>query len=190
MYNVHDCIEAFHKLLDIEYQLILGRKNTTVSLEISFCKKDCFHLLGLQYLKDRPELKKDRGRVFDEIKQHRIEQKRIETSDFYSIIEKRINIVPFLEDLFDSNDTIFKYNQKINKFSMITADYLMKNRMGNKNVFVFLSKNVGNKYFCRSLFPEDKKDYSKNQASWTLLYKKKVNVSTGEEIVLYDRLNS
>ena len=31
-------------------------------------------------------------------------------------------------------------------------------------------------------------DYTKNQASWTLLYKKKVTLSTGEEEILYDRL--
>lgn len=31
-------------------------------------------------------------------------------------------------------------------------------------------------------------DYTKKQASWTLLYKKKKNLSDGTEMVLYDRL--
>lgn len=31
-------------------------------------------------------------------------------------------------------------------------------------------------------------DYTRNQASWTLLYKKKVTLSTGEEEILYERL--
>lgn len=31
-------------------------------------------------------------------------------------------------------------------------------------------------------------DHTKNQASWTLLYKKKVTLSTGEKEILYDRL--
>ena len=53
---------------------------------------------------------------------------------------------------------------------------------------MFLSHGVDDKYFCRSFFPEEKKDYTRNQASWTMLYKKKGNMSTGEEIILYDRL--
>lgn len=87
-----------------------------------------------------------------------------------------------------SNDTIFKYNQKKNAFSMIQADYLMKNRLCDKNVFIFLSKEKEDRYFCRSFFPESNRDYTKNQASWTLYYKEKTKLSTGKSVVLYDRL--
>ena len=67
MRNVLDCINAFIPLLSTEYELVLGKKGVSVTLRISFDKKDCFHLMGLQYLVDRPELSRDRGRVFDEI---------------------------------------------------------------------------------------------------------------------------
>ena len=67
MRNVLDCINAFIPLLSTEYELVLGRKGVSVTLRISFDKKDCFHLMGLQYLVDRPELSRDRGRVVDEI---------------------------------------------------------------------------------------------------------------------------
>ena len=46
---------------------MLGRKGVAVTLRILFDKKDCFHLMGLQYLVDRPELSRERGKVFDEI---------------------------------------------------------------------------------------------------------------------------
>lgn len=52
----------------------------------------------------------------------------------YNKIAERVDLFPYLEDLFDSIDTIFKYNEKMNAFSMIQADYLMKNRIQNKNV--------------------------------------------------------
>lgn len=52
----------------------------------------------------------------------------------YNKIAERVDLFPYLEDLFDSNDTILKYNEKMNAFSMIQADYLMKNRIQNKNV--------------------------------------------------------
>jgi len=188
MHNIYDCVDSFASLLDTEYQLVLGRKGEAASLNITFDKKDCFHLMGLQYLTDRPELSRDRGKIFDEIKTRVLTKEQIESSDLYEQIADRVDLLPFLEDLFDSNDTVFKYNEKKNSFSMIKADYLMKNRLVDKNVFIFLSKSKDNTYFCRSFFPETKRDYAKNQASWTLLYKEKIKRSTGQKTVLYDRL--
>lgn len=188
MRNVLDCINAFIPLLSTEYELILGRKGVAVTLRISFDKKDCFHLMGLQYLIDRPELSRDRGKVFDEITDGIITIEKIESSDFYNKIEQRVHFLPLLEQMIDSNDTVFRYNKKVNMYSMIEADYLMENKIESRNLFLFLSNYGGDKYFCRSFFPEEKMDYSKNQASWTLLYKEKIDLITGTETVLYNRL--
>ena len=177
MRNIKDCVNAF----------IPGRKGVAVTLRIVFDKKDCFHLMGLQYLIDRPELNRDRKKVFDEIVAGSITPEQVESSDFYKKIEERVNFLPLLEQLLDSNDTVFKYNQKADTYSKIEADYLMKNNMEERNLYLFLSYAT-DKCFCKSFFPEEKKDYTKNQASWTVLYKKKRNTGTGEEFVLYDRL--
>ena len=145
--------------------------------------------MGLQYLTDRPELVRDRGKIFDAIKEHRITAEHLESSDLYYKITDRINRLPLLENMIDSNDTIFKYNQKRNTYSVIKADYIMKNQLEEKDVFLFLAESgEEGRYFCRSFFPQEKMDYTKNQASWTLLYKKKVTLSTGEEEILYNRL--
>ena len=100
----------------------------------------------------------------------------------------KIETKRLLEQMIDSNDTVFKYNKKANMYSMIEADYLMENNVESRNLFLFLSNDEGDNYFCRSFFPEEKMDYSKNQASWTLLYKKKIDLSTRIEIVLYNRI--
>ena len=171
-----------------EYEIVLGRKNVAVKLIITFDKKDCFHLMGLQYLTDRPELRRDRGKIFDEIQNGIIQRENIESSDFYHKIQDRVHFLPLLEEILDSNDTVFKYNKKANVYSMIDADYLMKNHMEGKNLFLFLSNARDDSYFCRSFFPEEKMDYTKNQASWTLLYKKKRNLIDESEHILYDRL--
>ena len=189
MRNVHDCVEAFGKLLDKEYHLVLGRKNIAVPLRINFEKKECFHLMGLQYLTDRPELVHDRGKIFDAIRERRITAEQLQSSDLYYKIADRIHMLPLLESIIDRNDTIFKYNQKRNIYSVIKADYIMKSNAEERNLFLFLAENGGSgRYYCRSFFPQDKMDYTKNQASWTLLYKKKVTLSTGEGEILYDRL--
>ena len=152
MRTVLDCINAFIPLLSTEYELVLGRKGVSVTLRISFDKKDCFHLMGLQYLVDRPELSRDRGRVFDEIADGTITIEKIESSDFYNKIEQRVHFLPLLEQMIDSNDTVFKYNKKANMYSMIEADYLMENNMESRNLFLFLSNDEGDNYFCRSFF--------------------------------------
>ena len=77
----------------------------------------------------------------------------MESSDHYNKIAERIDLFPHLEDLFDSNDTLFKYNEKMNAFSMIQADYLMKNQIQGKSIFLFLAKDKeSDYYFCRSFF--------------------------------------
>ena len=144
--------------------------------------------MGVQYLTDRPELRRDRGKIFDEIQNGIIKRENIESSDFYHKIQDRVHFLPLLEKMLDSNDTVFKYNKKANVYSVIEADYLMKNHMEGKNIFLFLSNARDDSYFCRSFFPEEKMDYTKNQASWTLLYKKKRNLIDGSEYILYDRL--
>lgn len=187
MHNIYDCVDAFSELLDTEYHLILGRKGVSVTLNILFDKKDCFHLMGLQYLTDRPELRRDREKIFDEIRKRKITKEQLESSDLYGKIEDRINMLPFLEELLDSNETIFKYNQKVNSFSMIQADYLMKNTMNERNVFLFLAKGTEEHFFCRSFFLKQI-GIIQNQASWTLLYKEKIKHSENRTIVLLDRL--
>lgn len=188
MRNVYDCVEAFGRLLDKKYHLILGRKNKSVNLQIKFDKKECFHLMGLQYLTDRPELFHDRTKIFDAISEHRITKEQLEASNFYYKIADRIDAFPMLESIIDNNDTIFKYNSKINAYSTIKADYIMKNVTNNKCIYIFIAQHQEKgKFFCRSFFPESKMDYTQNQASWTLLYKKKITLSTGQEEILYDK---
>ena len=48
MRTVVDCLASFIPLLSTEYEIVLGRKNVAVKLIITFDKKDCFHLMGLQ----------------------------------------------------------------------------------------------------------------------------------------------
>ena len=45
-----------------------------------------------------------------------------------------------------------------------------------------------NQFFCRSFFPKEKKDYTIGQPQFTLLFKEKITVSTGEKVIQYDRL--
>lgn len=102
----------------------------------------------------------------------------------------RLETFQFIEDLLDGDQLVFRFNKKVLPYSAIDGDFLLK--MGDGialNIsFLFIDKeNCGN-YFCRSFFPMERTDYTKNQMQYTLLKKEKINLNTGETIVQYDRL--
>ncbi len=187
MNNILDSAKNFSRLLDVEYEIILAKKGNQVRLIISFEKIHFYHLAGLQYLKDIHELDNQREIVFDWILSESIKTERIESSQFYSKIKDRVHYLAQLESIFDSNDTVFKYDEKENILtSQITGEYLMKNIVESRNIFTFLDKTKDDKYYCRSFFPQSFKDYSYRQKNWTVLSKKKIFKKVGEAIVLYD----
>nr|MBP3282536.1 hypothetical protein [Treponema sp.] len=190
MADILQAAKSFKNLLDVEYQILLGKKNKQLNLSIDFERLHFYHLAGLHYLKDLADtLKGDRGIVFEKILDGKITQADLESSIHYPEIKDRIEYLVYLESLMDSNETIFKYNPALEAFSAIRADFLLKNQVQARNIFIFLSGDKSNgKYFCRSFFPQTDKDYSLGQTNWTLLYKKKLRKSAKTETMLYDRM--
>ena len=190
MADILQAAKSFKNLLDVEYQILLGKKNKQLNLSIDFERLHFYHLAGLHYLKDLSDtLKGDREIVFEKILNGKITQADLESSIHYPEIKNRIKYLVYLESLMDSNETIFKYNPALEAFSAIRADFLLKNQVQARNIFIFLSGDKSNgKYFCRSFFPQTDKDYSLGQTNWTLLYKKKIHKSAQTETVLYDRM--
>lgn len=188
MNNIIQAAQSFNKLTQIEYEIILGKKNHTVTLIVEFEKYHFYHLAGLQYLKDIHEFDRDRESVFDDFLNNKLNYQNVENSSFYlPPIENRINNLEHLEEIFDSNDTIFKYDPKKNILtSKIQGEYLMKNNFQNTDIFVFLDKSDNGKYYCRSFFPQSITDFSKNQSRWTVLSKKKRWKKQNIEIILFD----
>lgn len=191
MDKLFESASAFNRLLDFEYRFIIGRKGKTSELKIGFCEKEFHHIIGLQYLTDIPNVKRNRTHIFDEILKGNITYEKICKSVFINKIDERILMSLYLEQLFDSNELIFKYNEKSNSFSLIQAEYLLQSSLNGQEIYIFIDKRTedNNQYFCRSFFPKSNKDYSKNQTKYTLLYKEKINIKTGESIVQYDRIS-
>ena len=190
MNTIFDAAKAFEKILGIEYEIRLGRKGCTEILLVSFEKTQFFHLAGMQYLADRIDiLRSRRDVVFDKILSGEISVNQIESSAFYSKIKDRVEFLQFLESIMDSNDTIFRYNQRLQNFSLIQADFLMKNTVQSHTIFTFLAQDKKNgTYFCRSFFPQTNKDYSEKQTKWILLYKKKIFKEEHTHVVLFDKI--
>ena len=95
-----------------------------------------------------------------------------------------------IELLLDSNKLIFRYNPKLQSFSLIEAKYLLSTPYESTDVYIFLDQHPESDcFFCRSFFPKEEKDYTKGQAVYTLLKKEKISRSTGTSITQYDRLS-
>lgn len=181
--------EGFHSLLDTQYHLIIGRKGKSVDLTIEFKPIDFHHLLGLGKLKDLRIATQNRESVFFGILNGTITYPSICKSRYIGQIENRFTPLSHIEQIFDSNKLIFRYNEKQNQFSLIEADYLLSTDFSGNDIYIFIQeKEIAGRFFCRSFFPKEKKDYTIGQSQFTLLFKEKITVSTREKIVQYNRL--
>lgn len=182
------CAKAFEKLLEIQYRIIIGRKGKNVELVIGFSKLDFHHLMGLGKLKDLRIAKQNRGSVFDGIVSGNTTCETLTKSRYLPQIENRFEPLALIEQLLDDNRLVFRYNAKLNQFSLIEADYLLLTPFENSDIYIFIAEHKDSgKYFCRSFFPKEKKDYAAGQPRYTMLYKEKKNLNTGEITVQYDR---
>lgn len=184
-----ECTRAFEKLLDTQYRIIIGRKGKTVEIIIRFSRLDFHHLMGLGKLKDLRIAKQNRETVFNEILRGIITYEGITESRYLGLIQNRFEPLMSMEQLLDDNRLVFRYNTKLNQFSLIEADYLLSTPHEGKDIYIFIAKNEDSgTYYCRSFFPKERTDYTKGQAIYTMLYKEKICLSTGEKQIQYDRL--
>ena len=183
--------KQYEKLLDIFYNIEIGRKGVVWKFSITFSKSDFHHIAGLHKLRDVFEAQRGfREDLFNKIINGQITQNDIEISDFYDEIKSRLFYLCYLEKILDDEHLIFKYNENINIFSRIKSDFLIQGTYNNQILYLFLSsriKNEINNQMCRSFFPKKDKDYSIGQPMYTLLKKQKIRISTSEVLNEYIR---
>ncbi len=106
----------------------------------------------------------------------------LKKSRYFSNIQERLEPLSQIENLLDSNKLIFRYNAKLQSYSLIEAEYLLSTPYKNTDIYIFLDQRPEtNQFFCRSFFPKEGKDYTKGQAIYTLLKKDKITFSPQPE---------
>ncbi len=184
------CASVFDRLTGYQYRFTLGRKGKRKEIVLGFGEADFHHLVGLHKLKDINIARENRQTVFRKILEGRITYQTIEKSAFFSESLLRLETFQFIEMLLDSEQLVFRFNKKNVSFSAIDGDFLLKMGDGTTlNIsFLFIDQDDCGIYFCRSFFPMERTDYSKNQMQYTLLKKEKINRNTDEIVIQYDRL--
>ena len=187
--KLRNTAEGFRSLLDTQYHIIIGRKGKSLELTIEFKPIDFHHLMGLGKLKDLRVATQNRESVFFDILNGTLTYSSICKSRYINQIENRFIPLSCIEQIFDDNKLIFRYNEKRNQFSLIEADYLLATPFSGNDIYIFIEeKGSSGLFFCRSFFPKEKKDYTVGQPQFTLLFKEKITVSTGKKSIQYDRL--
>lgn len=184
------CAAVFERLTGCQYRFTLGRKGKLKEIILGFGEPDFHHLVGLHKLRDISIARKNRQTVFRDILAGRITYQAIEKSIFVDESRLRLEAFQFIEDLLDGEQLVFRFNKKVLPYSSIDGKFLMK--MGDGNAFsisfLFIDKEDCGNYFCRSFFPMERTDYTKNQMQYTLLKKEKIYLDSGKIIIQYDRL--
>jgi len=173
---LQECARGFQNLLVYEYHFVLGRKGQLRDFYLTFSATDFHHLAGLHKLKDIAQLQQGmREKVFERILKGDISLTLIEKSVYYEQMQGRILPLSDLENMLDDNKMIFRYNEKIHKFSLIKAEYLLKGQANSVPSYLFLGmRNKDEKeQMCRTFFRIKDKDYTEGQPQYTLLKKEK-----------------
>lgn len=187
MDNLKNAALSFQRLFDFEYHITLKKKDKLYYLILEFRKQDFFHLAGLHYLKDLPQLKKNRDLIFDEIINNKITEETVRKSCFYKHIEERIIGLIGLEEILDSNKTVFRYCKNRSSFSDIIAEYFLETVFLSKTNYIFIDKNEENKLYCKSFFFNENNNYRINQIYMDLILKEKTNKKTNEKFLLFEK---
>ena len=182
-----DCANKYKDLMGWDYEFIIGRKGVTRSFTVDFCEDDFHHLTGLHKLRDNDYVRTTkRSKIFDAILSGKLTEKKISSSQYYNLVDERMNAFLKIADVLEQDPQLFRYSiKRADAFSRIDADYLIYH-YGDRNIYLFLKKRISSdNYACISLFFEDRTDYTKGQARYTLLRLMKTNKITGAKEMVF-----
>lgn len=193
MDDLQKCAQLYSNLLNFEYKFIVARKGNISEINLKFSENEFYHLLGLHKLKDL-NLNALRKPILKNILSGKLALSHVQSSIFYQGnpqnyiigIADRVQNFLILPLLLESNDLIFRYNQKVFPSSKITASYLLEYKY-KVPLYLFLDQ-CKEGFYCKSFFPFTTLDYTQRQTKLTLLQKVKYNRKTGEKNILYSRL--
>ena len=90
MDHLLECAEAFEQLLDVQYHIVLGRKNRLTELTLRFDPTEFHHLVGLHKLRDLRLARGNREKIFHQILSKTICMEDIKKSRYFPEIQDRM----------------------------------------------------------------------------------------------------
>ncbi len=197
---------AYSNIMNFEYYITVGKNGKSTSYVLQFNEDEFKHIAGLHKLTDLDDIRRSSSRkLLIDISQSNLTLMDIQDSIAYANIENRLRNLPYLEHYLDNFDTIYDWNKNKSPFSKINANIMIpcKSQVkNNETAYAFFENTNGNELHLTDYFTEtakienvvtlisDEKDYTKGQVRPPkLLYKAKINKTTGDKTVFIDKLS-
>lgn len=188
--SLYNAADRFSRLVNIEYDLVIARKGEAKHIKLHFKDEHFYHLCGLQHFSGNSYFRTTaKQKVYTDILTRCINNDIFNDCLIYTSAKERICCVSYLEEYLDSNNLIFRWDQRQKAFSKIRAEILINNVEHILPCYLFLDKE-SDCYFCKSIFPSTNDplgEYTKGLSKFTLLYKRKNYIDTGVQLVQYDK---
>ena len=204
--DIVSAVKEYSKLLNVEYHLILGRKNKAKNIRIIFDDTSWFHVAGLHYLKDIG-INHDKIALkpfFDGIILGNINEEYFRKSKYYDSILDRVDLLSRLDTIIEGIDNtnicIYGFDKKKAAFfTKIDGDYLISDlRKADNPVNLFLvfeRKDDGTLVPVSAFHPEINAktgkplDYTDRQMRYTLLKNTRREISEDKYTEVFRHLN-
>ena len=202
--------KAYERMLNKEYLVTVGKNQQLKSYKLVFTEYEYQHLFGLHKLKDRPNITRASSKKnFNKILNSVLDCESIVSSEFYSIIENRVENIADLEQYIDSFNEVYDWD-KSKARSDIVGNIMIPNKsiQNNKdNIYIFFNDGgtesaelkIGDIIIGEfnikieipvSFIVEPDKDYTANLVRPAIvLYKEKLNKATQEKVILLNNLS-
>lgn len=174
-----DAAQQWDRMQNVSYKIVIGRKHTSNTINLIFRTMDFDHLSGIHYIEDVDfgmHRREYRGKNFlPSVLSGKLDDTLVEKSGKWNKISERLFLITEIEEILDSDFSVYKFSpKKLSFHSKIEATYLFFSPIHEKAVFVFVDSD-NDCFYCKSLFPQDTKDYDyrTNQSPWAVLKKVK-----------------
>lgn len=172
-----DAANAWNQLLSKSYNIIIGHKQESRTIDLNFQIADFDHLSGIQHATDvdfKLPRKQYRGNnLIPALIDLKLDSTLIEKSENWQSISQRLQAIIQLENILDSDFRIYSFDpHKLNFHTTIKAAYCIFSEDHQSGVFLFVDKE-DKRFFCKSIFQKDNRNFISNQTPWTVLKKTK-----------------
>jgi len=171
---LYNAATVWKSLSNVAYEIVIGRKNDSRTIRLIFRNVDFDHLVGMQYAKDIDfgvQIKDfTADKLINAILDGKIDASLIEKGIYWNDkISHRLHGINSLCNLIEGAHYIYEFDSnKLPFYSKIEASYLICDKEHHYGFFVFFDEENGI-YYCKSIFRDMIKDYTRGKIRWTVL---------------------
>lgn len=172
---------VYAALMNVQYRLVLGKKNREYTITLSFPADGYHHLAGFQYARGIMALR-NKQEALNNIRNGTVTSELLITAGCYTDIEKRCKAICWIPDLMRENRFVFHYNGRGPIGSRINAKYVLTYDADEGMTHFFINGDDA-LLAPASIFIAEPDHYTRNCPRMTTL--EIIQIEDGQETQLY-----